>query len=166
MSTKLSDALARWLALNHTVGVVLLSVLLFGLGEELWSSYMPEYLRQQNRQAVGADQLAATLWVVGIYTCLRNLFEGVCYIGGGQLTAWLGDRGSLFLFGTLTVAGYVLFLAVPQQWAAVVAALLILGWEPLSVPVTFTTVGATVSKERQGLAFAVQSIQKRLPKIL
>jgi hypothetical protein len=55
---------------------------------------------------------------------------------------------------------------VPTDWAAVLAALLILGWEPLSVPVTFTTVGSTVSASKQGMAFAIQSIQKRLPKIL
>src|SRR5205085_982492 len=103
------------------------------------------------------------LWWVGIYACLRNLFEGFCYIGGGQLTARLGDRGSLLLFGLLTVTGYVLVLSVPGPWALVLAALLILGWEPLSVPVTFTTVGSTVSASRQGMAFAIQSIQKRLP---
>src|SRR5262249_30406235 len=106
------------------------------------------------------------LWVVGLYTFLRNLFEGCCYIGGGQLTARLGDRGSLILFASLIITGYVLFLAVPAEWATVLAAVLILGWEPLSVPVTFTTVGSTVAAQRQGMAFAVQSIQKRLPKIL
>ena len=45
------------------------------------------------------DLAARTLWTVGIYTFLRNLFEGFCYIGGGQFTARLGDRGSLLLFG-------------------------------------------------------------------
>jgi hypothetical protein len=48
----------------------------------------------------------------------------------------------------------------------VAACLLILGWESLSMPVTFTTVGATLKEERRGMAFAVQSIQKRLPKII
>src|SRR5439155_22842864 len=66
----------------------------------------------------------------------------------------------------MTITGYILFLAAPFDWAAVIAALLILGWEPLSVPVTFTTVGLTVAASRQGMAFAIQSIQKRLPKIL
>jgi MFS family permease len=32
--------------------------------------------------------------------------------------------------------------------------------------VTFTTVGSTVASSRQGMAFAIQSIQKRLPKII
>ncbi len=162
-------ALARFLSINRTVAVVLIAVLCFGLGEELWSSFLPVYLKDLlkplDKNALPAVA-ATTLWAVGVYACLRNLFEGLCYLVGGQMTARLGDRGSLLLFGLLTLAGYVLFLTVEAPTAVIVAALLILGWEPLSVPVTFTTVGATVTAERRGMAFAVQSIQKRLPKIL
>ncbi len=164
-------SLAQILALNRTVAIVLLSVLLFGLGEHLWSGYMPAYLRVE---AKGYAQEAGTaaalswkvLWLVGLYTCLRNMFEGFCYWFGGQLTARLGDRGSLILFALMTLTGYVLFLTVAAEWAGVAAALLILGWEPLSVPATFTTVGSTVTTQSQGMAFALQSIQKRLPKVL
>jgi MFS family permease len=163
--------LARLLALNRTVGIVLVTVLFFGLGEQLWSQFMPVYLEAQTKQlARQAGDLRgvswAALWTIGVYACLRNLFEGFCYIGGGQLTARLGDRGSLILFAVLTICGYVIFLTAATPLAAVVAALLIMGWEPLSVPVTFTTVGSTVGATRQGMAFALQSIQKRLPKIL
>jgi MFS family permease len=106
------------------------------------------------------------LWLVGFYACAFNLFEAFCSFSGSHLTARLGDRGSLLLFGTLTILGYLLFLLVPGAAITVVAVLLILAWEPLSVPVTFTTVGATVAEKKQGMAFALQSIQKRLPKIL
>lgn len=158
----------RILALNRTVGIVLVSVLFFGLGEHLWSSFMPVYLQAKTGKVVHGQ--ASLSWeilaLVGTYAFLLNVFEGFCYIGGGKITAKLGDRGSLLLFGTLTITGYVLFLSVTSPVAAVVAALLIKGWEPLSVPVTFTTVGGTVAASRQGMAFALQSIQKRLPKIL
>ncbi len=197
MRRKLGEKLARVLALNRTVAVVLASVLLFGLGEQLWSDFMPELLRVRSTVEQAASQPAlplietvgqaarppphagqagslpyeqaipwSVLFLVGAYTCLRNLFEGFCYVGGGQLTAWLGDRGALILFGLLTVSGYTLFLTGSATWTAVLAALLILGWEPLSVPVTFTTVGSTVSEQGRGMAFALQSIQKRLPKII
>ena len=46
-------SLARTLALNRTVGIVLLTVLFFGLGEELWSHFMPVYLEAQGRQPPG-----------------------------------------------------------------------------------------------------------------
>ncbi len=170
-SPKARPSLAKLLVLNRTLAVVLLAVLCFGLGEQLWEPYMPVYLQARSKDAIRAAPspvglAVSTLWTVGIYTCLRNLFEGLCYIGGGQLTARLGDRGSLLLFGMLTVGGYVLLLAWGAPAGAVLAALLILGWEPLSVPVTFTTVGATVSRSGRGMAFALQSIQKRLPKVL
>ena len=155
------------LALNRTVGVVLVSVLFFGLGEQLWNPFFPAYL--QAKLGMGhamAGVSVAALLAVGVYACLRNLFEAVCYVGGGQLTARLGDRGSLILFGVLTVAGYALFLVWGGPAGAIIATLLIVSWEPLSVPVTFTTVGATVTKSSQGMAFALQSIQKRLPKIV
>jgi predicted MFS family arabinose efflux permease len=159
----------RVLALNRTVGIVLVSVLFFGLGEQLWSPFFPAYLDAKmngtSAGAIGGVSLTALL-AVGAYACLRNLFEAACYVGGGQLTARLGDRGSLILFGALTVGGYALFLAWSAPLVAVVAALLIVGWEPLSVPVTFTTVATTVTAKNQGMAFALQSIQKRLPRIV
>lgn len=163
-------SLSHWLALNRTVAVVLLAVLFFGLGEQLWEPFLAIYLAalsELKRQAAATGQVSsAVLLTVAAYACLRLLFEAVCYVVGGGLTARLGDRGSLLLFGALSVAGYLLFLAAPGPAVAVVAALLILGWEPLAVPVTFTTVGATVDPSRRGMAFALQSIQKRLPKIL
>lgn len=162
-------SLGTILAVNRTVGVVLVSLFFFGLGEQLWSPFFPAYLEARIRPdpatTVAGVALTALL-AVGIYACLRNLFEAACYIGGGRLTARLGDRGSLILFGALTIVGYVLFLAWDSPVVAIVATLLIIGWDPLSVPVTFTTVGATVTSANQGMAFALQSIQKRLPKIV
>jgi MFS family permease len=162
-------SLAALLAVNRTVGIVLVSLLFFGLGEQLWSPFFPSYLEARIRPdpatTVAGVSLAALL-AVGIYACLRNLFEALCYIGGGRLTARLGDRGSLILFGTLTIVGYAVFLISDSPAAAIVATLLIVGWDPLSVPVTFTTVGATVTRANQGMAFALQSIQKRLPRIV
>ena len=160
-------SLTSVLALNRAVGVVLVSVLFFGLGEQLWNPFCPAYLQAKlgAGHAIAGVSVAALI-AVGVYACLRNLFEAVCYVGGGQLTARLGDRGSLILFGVLTVGGYALFLVAGGPVIAIVATLLIVGWEPLSVPVTFTTVGATVTRSSQGMAFALQSIQKRLPKIV
>lgn len=171
METGTGHRLAHLLALNRSVGIVLLSVLFFGLGENLWSPFMPMLLDARAKDytttaSMGEGIPWAVLGMVGAYACLRNLLEGFCYVGGGQLTAWLGDRGSIIFFGALTAFGYALFLVVPLPWVAIFAAILILGWEPLSVPVTFTTVGATLDPSRRGMAFALQSIQKRLPKIL
>jgi predicted MFS family arabinose efflux permease len=162
--------LARFLALNRTVGVVLLAVFCFGLGEQLWEPLMPAFFRDQASVQGGTEPEADVSWAllltVGLYSFLKNLLKAACFLGGGQVTARLGDRRSLAVFGCLALAGYVLFLVMPTNWGALAAALLILGWEPLSVPVTFTTVASSVRPSRRGLAFAVQSVQKRLPKIV
>src|SRR5438552_18526447 len=149
--------LARLLALNRTVAVVLAAVLFFGLGEQLWELFMPAFLRAQTKEAArasepGQDIALVVLWTVGPYAFLRNLFEGFCYIGGGQLTGRLGDRGPSLLFGLLTVAGYLLFLTWQALAAAVVEALLILDRGPLSLPVTFPTVGPPVALSRRRMA--------------
>src|SRR5262249_44053694 len=91
--------LARFVAFNGKIAVVLVTVLFFGLGEELWSSFMPLYLKALTKEEMraGVELGWKVLWTVGVYACLRNVFEGFCYIGGGQLTARLGDRGSLIL---------------------------------------------------------------------
>src|SRR5262249_17431514 len=107
MAPEPQNALARFLALNRTVGIVLLAVLLFGLGEELWGRFMPALLPAQTKEVARETASAGTvpadaLWLVGFYAFFLNLFEGFCYIGGGQLTARLGDRGSLILFAVLT----------------------------------------------------------------
>jgi len=57
-------------------------------------------------------------------------------------------------------------LSSHNPWTIVFASLLMTNWEPLSVPATFDVVGSEVRKERRTIAFAVQSIQKRVPKIL
>lgn len=167
--------LQRWasfLALNRTVAVVLATVLFFGLGEQLWESFTPAYLEARTKEfthdaVAGVGRLSwQALAVIGLYAFALNLFEGFCYIGGGHVTARLGDRGSLILFALATLAGYALFLVSSSPLVVIVAVLLIRGWEPLSVPVTFTTVGSSVDRSRQGMAFAIQSIQKRLPKVI
>ncbi len=57
-------------------------------------------------------------------------------------------------------------LLTREPWVIAVGALLTSNWEPLSVPATFDVVGSEVRKERRTIAFAVQSIQKRLPKVV
>lgn len=58
-------SLASVLALNRTVGIVLISVLFFGLGEQLWSPFLPAYLDAKTSsggaQAMAGVSLAALL---------------------------------------------------------------------------------------------------------
>ena len=50
-------SLAHVLAINRTVAIVLVSVLFFGLGEQLWEKFMPVYLQAQTKEAAAAGQV-------------------------------------------------------------------------------------------------------------
>ena len=153
----ISRGMADFFAINKTTGIVLLTILLFGFGEELWSRFIPAFLTAKGQ----------SIMIIGIYALVLNFFEGFCYLGGGYVTQRLGDRGSLIMFSILTLAGSLLFVTLGSLPAIVIiSVLLIRGWESLSQPVTLTTVGSTTKTEKMGLAFALQSIQKRVPMIL
>jgi hypothetical protein len=82
------SSLRTLLALNRTVGIVLISVLFFGLGEQLWSPFFPVYLdAKMNGSAAGAigGVSLTALLAVGVYACLRNLFEAACLITCARL---------------------------------------------------------------------------------
>ena len=97
-------SLTSVLALNRTVSVVLVAVLFFGLGEQLWNPFFPAYLQAKlGGGAAMAGVSIAALIAVGVYACLRNLFEAVCYVGGGQLTARLGAKDVSLLITVATV---------------------------------------------------------------
>ena len=83
MDVTRQNRLARFLAINRTVGIVLLTVLLFGLGEQLWHPFLPLFLKSQAKAyteevaTTGGLSLVA-LWTIGIYACLLNLFQAFC----------------------------------------------------------------------------------------
>jgi MFS family permease len=147
---------ARRLGFNRQTGALLAALFLVGLGEELWSPYLPKYL----------DALGASILVIGLWSAGKNLLEGFLFWGGGELSNRLGSRGTLVLVGLVPLAGYAVFLATSSVPAAIVASFLIGSWEALSVPATFAVVGKSTEPGARTMAFALQSIQKRLPKIV
>ena len=77
-----------------------------------------------------------------------------------------GARSALIVSALPMLLGFTLLLVIRHPLAIVFSALLVSNWEPLSVPATFAVVGSEVPKNRRAIAFAVQSIQKRLPKVI
>ena len=96
----------------------------FGLGEELWSRYVPEYLR-----ALGASALA-----IGAFGTLRDLLDAAYAYPGGWLSDRLGNRRALLLFGGMTAAGLVVYAAWSSIAAVFVGLFLVAGWKSLGLP--------------------------------
>lgn len=151
---------AAWLGINRTTGALLVVLAALGMAEEVWRQFLPLYLN------VTLDDIGKTIAYVGVFACLTNLLEGVGYIVGGRVAHRMGVRVALAVSALPMICGFAIMAISRQPWALVAGALMMTNWEPLSVPATFEVMGAEVPKSRRTVAFAVQSIQKRVPKVI
>lgn len=152
--------LADWLGINRATLGVLLVVGGLGLSEEIWRNFLAIYLN------VRTGDLTRAVAYVGAYTFLENLVEGLGYFLGGAFAHRLGPRIALAISAVPMIAGFAILLSTREPWAVVMGALLLTSWDPLSVPATFEVVGAEVPANRRTIAFSVQSMQKRIPKVI
>jgi MFS family permease len=142
----------------HNRNVAVLAASLFGLalGEELWQAYMPAYL-----SALGASGL-----VVGLFGSSRDLLDGVYQYPGGWLADRVGRRRALMTFTTLALLGYVTYAAA-RSWPLVFAGLIgVMAWKAGAFPTTFAVIGDSLPRERRAVAFSVQSVLVRVPRVV
>ena len=165
-TSPLRSRIADWFGLNRATLAVLVVIGCLGLSEELWSNFLALHLRDQAAAEGASRATIEAVWYAGVIATLRNLLEGFGYIIGGSLAHRLGARVALAVSAAPMAIGFVVMLSTREPWLIAAAALLMTNWEPLSVPATFDVVGSEVPKNRRTIAFAVQSIQKRVPKIL
>jgi len=160
------ESVASWLGLNRATVAVLVVIGCLGLSEEVWSNFLSLHLQDRAAALHAMDAVGTAAFYVGIIGFGKNLLEGFGYIIGGTVAHRLGPRAALAVSAIPMAIGFTVMLAVKDPRAIIAAAFLMTNWEPLSVPATFDVVGSEVRKERRTIAFAVQSIQKRLPKVI
>jgi MFS family permease len=156
VNTERLTAARQYLGLNRNVAVLALSIFGLGLGEELWQSYLPKYLT-----ALGASGVA-----VGLFSSLKDLLDGLYQYPGG----WMGDRfgrkRALALFTLLAMCGYAIY-ALAWSWVVVFAGLwLVMAWKAGAFPITFAVIGDALPREQRAIAFSVQSVLVRLPRVI
>lgn len=154
---------AGWFGLNRATVAVLVVIGGLGLSEEVWRSFLAIHLKETS---TGLDQVLAAARFMGIFAAAVNLLEGFGYIIGGTIAHRMGARIALLVSALPMIAGFTILLLTRDPLLIVLGALMLTNWESLSVPATFDVVGSEVPKERRTIAFAMQSIQKRLPKVL
>ena len=152
-----------WLGINRSTLAVLVIIGGLGLAEEIWRNFLAIYLKET---ATSIDQVLDAAKYMGLFAALVNLLEGFGYMIGGSLAHRLGARMALLFSAVPMLLGFSILLLAHQPLFVVAGALLLTNWESLSVPATFEVVGSEVPKERRTIAFAMQSVQKRLPKVL
>jgi MFS family permease len=146
----------RRLGLERGAGALAAGLFVYGFGEELWFRYLPAYLRF----------LGASAFTVGAFGTLKDLLDAAYAYPGGVLTDRLGSRRALLLFGALTVGGFVLYLAFPSIPMLFAGLLLVMAWQSLGLPATFTLLREELSGGGRLVGFTVQSVVKRLPIVL
>ena len=156
---RLSSELVRGssgVARNRNVTVLAASLFGLALGEELWLAYMPAYLA-----ALGASGL-----IVGLFGSTKDLLDSAYQYPGGWLADRFGRRRALLLFTTLATAGYLTY-AIARDWPIVFAGLFgVMAWKAGAFPTTFAVIGDSLPRERRALAFSVQSVLVRVPRII
>ena len=156
----LKETAAQWLGLNRATVAVLVVIGCLGLSEEVWSNFLALHLNDRTGSILRAAEYT------GLIYSATNLLEGFGYIIGGRIAHSMGARLALAISAVPMSIGFMIMLAADSPWAIAFGSVLMTNWEPLSVPATFDIVGSEVPKNRRTIAFAVQSIQKRLPKVI
>jgi predicted MFS family arabinose efflux permease len=160
------ESFASWLGLNRATLGVLAVIGCLGLSEEMWSTVLGVHISDVARAASPQAAMLTAVTLIGVIAFGKNLLEGFGYIIGGALAHRMGARVALAVSAAPSAIGFALLLGSGEPWAILIGALMMTNWEPLSVPATFDVVGSEVPKNRRTIAFAVQSIQKRLPKVI
>jgi len=138
--------------------VAVLAASLFGLalGEELWQAYVPVYLT-----ALGAGAVS-----VGLFGSLKDLLDSVYQYPGGWLADRVGRRRALLTFTALAMTGYGIY-AVAPRWPVVFVGLFgVMAWKSGAFPTTFAVIGDSLPRERRAMAFGVQSVLVRVPRVV
>src|SRR6266542_2019074 len=101
----MAPASSPWrLGLDRRAAALAAALLVYGFGEELWSRFLPEYLRV----------LGASAFAVGVFGALKDFLDAAYAYPGGVLTDRLGTARSLLLYAALTAAGILVYVFWPS----------------------------------------------------
>jgi predicted MFS family arabinose efflux permease len=148
--------ISGFLGLNRNIGILLATIVLIAAGEEMWVRFIPKYL----------EVLGASAFAIGSYDAIKTLLGAVYAYPGGIIVDRWGHRAALGGFTLVSIAGYLLLLAIPHWTTVLAATVLFLAWSTLSLPATFTLVAESLPSDKHAMGIGVQSLVRRLPVII
>jgi MFS family permease len=141
---------------RRRVAAFAVALFAFGFGEELWSRFLPEYLRT----------LGASALVLGAWGTLRDLLDAAYAYPGGVLSDRLGSSRALLLFGALTTLGIACYLTWSSIPAIFAGLFLVMAWRSLGLPASFALIAEELRGGGRLVGFTVQAVVKRVPIVL
>ena len=167
-----TDGGAR-LGLNRSTVALLLAILFIGMGQELWAPFMPKFIQQtiedhlRGRLSMwGLPAATVIVLLVGLYGTWRDFQEGIYYYLGGRLGGALGTRTALIAFAALPLIGYAMIQIWVSPYVAFIALPFIVAYDSIAQPATLTVIGQTLGERHRTMAISLQSIQRRIPRII
>ncbi len=88
----------EFFGLERNILVLLVAIVLLALGEELWISFVPNYL----------EVLGAGVFVWAGCRILKDLLDAVYQYPGGILTDLQGQSRTPIIFNLLAISGYLM----------------------------------------------------------
>jgi len=145
-----------YLAINSSTGALLGAILLVCLGSELWGPFLPKYMQD----------LAAPVLLIALYGTVRDFLEAVNYLLGGWIAGRFNTRRGLLLFNAAPLVGLTVLMLWRHPAAVFVAIPFVFVWDSLAGPALLTVVGDSLPSERRAMAFSLQSLFRRLSRII
>lgn len=150
------DSWKLYLAINSSTGALLGAIFLVCMGSELWSPFIPNYMRGLN----------AGILAIAAYGSLRDLLEAINYLLGGWIAGRFNTRRGLLLFNAAPLLGLLILLLWSSPWAIFAAIPFVFVWDSLAGPALLTVVGDSLPPERRAMAFSLQSLLRRLSRVV
>ncbi len=97
---------------------------------------------------------------------MQTLLGALYAYPGGWLTDRWGQRRSLMLFSTISLAGYILVLVWHHWLALLLGTFFFLAWSALSLPTTFSVVATSLKARQHTMGVGIQSMMRRVPMML
>jgi MFS family permease len=154
--SRLKGRLCSWLGLKPNIVVMFAMILLVGMGENLWSRFMPRYL----------ELLGASAWGIAVYGTLHDLLRAIYRYPGGWITDRCGRRMALTLFAGLALIGYGVYMISPSWMWILVGAVFVRAWGSLTLPSVFTIIADSLPEGNRATGFGLQSMLNRLPVVI
>ncbi len=140
------------------------TILLVTAATELWAPLIPQYLKALRDRAGGGE--AGMILLVGLYGFYRDALEAVNYYAGGAIAGRFNTRRALLFFNFLPLVGLAVIFLWDSTVAVFVAIPFVFAWDSIAGPATITVVGDSLPPDRRTMAFSLQSIFRRLSRVL
>jgi len=144
------------LGLNRQTAILLIAILIIGSGEEMWMRFLPKYL----------EALGASAFLIAAFDAIKTLLGAVYAYPGGLVTDRFGHRTAFVGFTLVSIAGYLLLIALKFPAGVIVAMFLFLAWSDFSLPATFSLVAVSLPATKQAMGIGMQSLIRRIPVIV